>query len=66
MATEQDAEDLASQVKTVKDNVIGEKTVKMYTRGICRCVAWLYENQRSVLCDGFLDALRAGALENAD
>ncbi|KAJ8525257.1 hypothetical protein ON010_g15858 [Phytophthora cinnamomi] len=66
MATEQDAEDLATQVKTVKDNVIGEKTVRMYTRGIYRYVACLYENQRSVLCDGFIDALRAGALENAD
>ncbi|EGZ18442.1 hypothetical protein PHYSODRAFT_415190, partial [Phytophthora sojae] len=46
------------QVQAVKHNVIGQKTVKTYVRGICRYVAWLYKNQRNVLSDACLGALQ--------
>ncbi|KAG2769607.1 hypothetical protein PC129_g2963 [Phytophthora cactorum] len=42
MSISSTSNDLASQVEAVKNNVIGEKTVKMYLRGISRYLVRLY------------------------
>ncbi|KAG6953362.1 hypothetical protein JG688_00012852 [Phytophthora aleatoria] len=52
-----DQADLASQVEAVKNNVIDEKTVKMYLRGISRYLVWLYQNKRSPLSDELLEVV---------
>ncbi|KAF1777025.1 hypothetical protein GQ600_3675 [Phytophthora cactorum] len=46
--------DLAWQVEAVKNIVIGEKTMKMYTRGI----SVLYQHKRTVLSDELLSSLQ--------
>ncbi|KAF1787535.1 hypothetical protein GQ600_2454 [Phytophthora cactorum] len=56
-STSNDQADLASQVESVKSNVIGEKTVKMYLRGISRYLVWLYQNKRILLSDELLEVV---------
>ncbi|KAG2811361.1 hypothetical protein PC119_g16502 [Phytophthora cactorum] len=56
-STSNDQADLASQVKSVKSNVIGEKTVTMYLRGISRYMVWLFQNKRSLLSDELLEVV---------
>ncbi|GMF53385.1 unnamed protein product [Phytophthora fragariaefolia] len=63
MNLDSEADDLASQVMAVKGNVIGKKTVAMYTRSICRYVARLYNNKGNVLSDSYLAALHEDDLE---
>ncbi|GMF32552.1 unnamed protein product [Phytophthora lilii] len=50
-------DDLALQEATEKSKVIGAKTMKMYRRGISRCLVWLYQHNRNILSDDFLGAL---------
>ncbi|KAG3025590.1 hypothetical protein PC123_g6819 [Phytophthora cactorum] len=56
-STSNDQANLACQVEAVKNNVIGEKTVKMYLRGISCYLVWLYQNKRSLLSDGLLEVV---------
>ncbi|KAF1787860.1 hypothetical protein GQ600_12869 [Phytophthora cactorum] len=56
-STSNDQADLASQVEAVKNNVIGEKTVKMYLRGISCYLVWLYQNKSSLLSNGLLEVV---------
>ncbi|KAG3058467.1 hypothetical protein PI124_g23315 [Phytophthora idaei] len=53
-STSNDQADFASQVEAIKNNVIGEETVKIYLRGISRYLVWLYQNKRSLLSDELL------------
>jgi hypothetical protein len=54
----EDTVDLVSEVEALKNNDIGEKTVKMYSRGISRYMVWLYRNRRNVLSDELLSAIQ--------
>ncbi|GMF48846.1 unnamed protein product [Phytophthora fragariaefolia] len=63
MNLDSEADDPASQVMVIKGNVIGKKTVAMYSRSICRYVAWIYNNKRNVLSDSYLAALHEENLE---
>ncbi|KAG2767935.1 hypothetical protein PC129_g20234 [Phytophthora cactorum] len=56
-STSNDQADIASQVEAVKYNVIGQKTVKMYLRGISRYLVWLCQNKRSILSDELLEVV---------
>ncbi|GMF51240.1 unnamed protein product [Phytophthora fragariaefolia] len=58
-----EADDLASQVMAVRGDVIGKKTVAMYTRLIYHYVAWLYNSKRNVSSDSYLAALHEDDLE---
>ncbi|KAG6941606.1 hypothetical protein JG687_00019549 [Phytophthora cactorum] len=53
-STSNDQADLASQVEAIKNNVIGEETVKINLRGISRYLVWFYQNKRSLLSDELL------------